>query len=112
MAALKDSLGTQFVQKYMTGRLSTTTKSTEAPDEEATTREESFNNLTCGITANTNYLVNGLKDGFVQEIEKTSSSLGRNAMYTNTSSISRAPAYLSIHLNRFFWRPDIRSASP
>lgn len=53
-------------------------------------------------------MVNGLRDGFVQQIEKNSPTLGRNAMYTSTSSISRAPAYLTVHLNRFFWRPDIR----
>lgn len=93
----------------MSGRLSTTTKNDETTEEEPTTRDETFFNLTCNITANTNYLVNGLRDGFTQQIEKNSPALGRNARYTNTSAISRAPAYLTVHLNRFFWRPDIRS---
>jgi len=108
VTALKGTLGGRFAEKYMTGSLTTVTKSPEAPDEEATTKEEGFSNLTCSISSATNYLVSGLNEGFTQQIEKNSPSLGRNAMYTSTSTISRAPAYLTIHLNRFFWRPDIR----
>lgn len=109
VSALKGALGDHFVDKYMTGRLTTTTQSVEAPDEPPTVREEPFVNLTCSINASTNYLTTGLKEGFTQQIEKNSPTLGRNAMYTSTSAVSRAPAYLAIHLNRFFWRPDIRS---
>lgn len=109
VAALKDTLGNKFAEKYMSGRLRTAVSSPEAPEEGATTREEGFYNLTCNISSTTNYLVNGLKDGFTQQIEKNSPTLGRNAMYTSTSELSRAPAYLTVHLNRFFWRPDIRS---
>lgn len=108
IAALKDSLGGRFAEKYLAGHLTTSTQTPEAPEEAATERSETFYNLTCAISASTNYLTNGLKDGFVQQIEKNSPSLGRNAMYTSTSSISRAPSYLTVHLNRFFWRPDIR----
>lgn len=111
VSALKGSLGDHFVDQYMTGRLTTTTKSVEAPNEEPTVREEPFVNLTCSINATTNYLTTGLKEGFTQQIEKNSPTLGRNAMYTSTSAVSRAPAYLAVHLNRFFWRPDIRSES-
>lgn len=109
VAALKGSLGDNFVEQYMSGKLLTTTKSLEAPDEEPTVREESFLNLTCSINANTNYLTTGLNEGFTQQIEKNSPTLGRNAIYTSTSTITRAPTYLAVHLNRFFWRPDIRS---
>lgn len=103
------SIGDHFVDHYMTGKLTTVTKTLEAPNEEPTVREENFNNLTCSINATTNYLTTGLKEGFTQQIEKNSPTLGRNAIYTSTSAVSRAPAYLAVHLNRFFWRPDIRS---
>jgi ubiquitin carboxyl-terminal hydrolase 14 len=108
VAALKGALGDHFVDHYMSGKLVTTTSSVEAPDEQPTVREEPFVNLTCSINSTTNYLSNGLKDGFTQQIEKNSPTLGRNAIYTSTSAVSRAPSYLAVHLNRFFWRPDIR----
>lgn len=85
------------------------TSTPEAPDEAPTVREETFYNLTCNISASTNYLVNGLKDGFTQQIEKNSPTLGRNAIYNSVSTLNRLPNYLTVHLNRFYWRPDIRS---
>lgn len=94
--------------KLMSSAGNPSTESPEAPEEAPTVREETFYNLTCAINASTNYLVNGLKDGFTQQIEKNSPSLGRNAIYNSTSRISRAPSYLTVHLNRFFWRPDIQ----
>jgi len=108
VAALKDTLGGKFAESYMSGKLLTSTSSPEAPDETPSVREETFYNLTCAISASTNYLVNGLKDGFTQQIEKNSATLGRNAIYNSVSSVSRLPNYLTIHLNRFYWRPDIR----
>lgn len=42
-----------------------------------------------------------------QKIEKISPSLGRDALYTSTSRLSRLPSYLTVHMVRFAWRRDI-----
>ena len=41
------------------------------------------------------------------EIEKQSPSLGREAVYTSTSRLSRLPSYLTVHMVRFAWKRDI-----
>jgi ubiquitin carboxyl-terminal hydrolase 14 len=43
-----------------------------------------------------------------QKVDKTSPSLGRSAVYTQTSRLSRLPAYLTVHMVRFYWRQDIQ----
>ncbi|KAI4848668.1 cysteine proteinase [Aureobasidium sp. EXF-8845] len=41
-----------------------------------------------------------------EKIEKRSESLGREAVYTKSSRISRLPKYMPVHFVRFFWRKD------
>lgn len=96
-----------WVQQYMTGEITTATKSIEAPEEPQTTSSESFTALKCNINAETNYLSSGIKDSLDQDIEKQSPSLGRQAQYKAISRLARLPSYLSIHEVRFFWRRDI-----
>ena len=55
----------------------------------------------------TNYLHAGIIDSLNQKIEKRSPSLGRDAIYTETSRVSRLPANLTVHMVRFYWRRDI-----
>ena len=43
-----------------------------------------------------------------EQIEKNSPTLSRNAMYTKSKSIARLPKYLTIHMNRMFWRDDTK----
>jgi ubiquitin carboxyl-terminal hydrolase 14 len=95
-----------WVEKYMGGRFETVTKSEEAPDEEAQSGKDTFRDLKCNISAETNHLREGLSIGLNEQIEKHSETLGRNAMYTKTSRISRLPKYLPIHFMRFLWRRD------
>ncbi len=52
-------------------------------------------------------MTSGILDSLNQQIEKTSSSLGRTAVYDETSRIDRLPAYLATHFVRFYWRRDI-----
>jgi len=40
----------------------------------------------------------------VEEIEKQSTTLGRNAIYEKHSLISRLPAYLSVQIVRFYYK--------
>lgn len=40
-------------------------------------------------------------------LEKNSPTLNRTAVYTQTSKITRLPAYLTVHMVRFAWRADV-----
>ena len=42
-------------------------------------------------------------------LEKHSAVLGRNAVWSRTSKISRLPQYLSVQLLRFYWKPTPES---
>lgn len=49
-----------------------------------------------------------IANGLIEKIEKNSESLGRSAMYTKTSKVSRLPKYLAINFVRFQWKPQDR----
>ncbi|WOK91358.1 ubiquitin carboxyl-terminal hydrolase 6 [Canna indica] len=73
--------------------------------------EESFGNesvyaLKCHISQEINHLHEGLKRGLKSELEKTSSSLGRSAIFTKESHISELPRYLTVQFVRFFWKRE------
>ncbi|KAI5778676.1 ubiquitin C-terminal hydrolase-like protein [Geopyxis carbonaria] len=104
---LRDQDGS-FIQKYMSGKMSSIVKCTEeTPDEPPLESTESFLNLKCHITVNTNFLRDGLMEGLKESIEKRSPTLERDAIYEKTSRITRLPKYLSCHFVRFFWKRDI-----
>ncbi|MBW0471402.1 hypothetical protein O181_011117 [Austropuccinia psidii MF-1] len=97
----------KFVEQYMTGELTTETKCIEAPEEPSTISKEKWLQLKCNISISTNYMITGIQDGLQQPLEKNSPSLGRSAQYLQSSKISRLPAYLTVHMVRFYWRRDI-----
>ncbi|TVY38124.1 Ubiquitin carboxyl-terminal hydrolase [Lachnellula subtilissima] len=99
-----------FVDKYLTGTFKSTTECDEqaARDagEEPTTSEDVFLKLDCHISGSTNHLRDGILAGLSEQIEKTSPTLGRDAVYTKKSRISRLPKYLTVHFVRFFWKRE------
>lgn len=95
-----------WVDKYMGGRYEVTTTCDDAPEEESQTQTEEFHDLKCNINIDTNHLSEGLRIALNEKLEKNSPSLGRTAIYTRQSRISRLPKNLPIHLIRFFWRKD------
>ncbi|EPQ30779.1 uncharacterized protein PFL1_01680 [Pseudozyma flocculosa PF-1] len=97
----------KFVQQYMTGHMVIKRSSPEAPDEEPTFSKDPFSMVQCNISSTTNEMTSGILDSLNQQIEKQSSSLGRSAVYNETSRIDRLPAYLATHFVRFYWRRDI-----
>ncbi|GAA6040426.1 hypothetical protein JCM8097_004543 [Rhodosporidiobolus ruineniae] len=99
--------GGSFVDQYLTGEFEKTLKSDEAPEEPATTSKERFLELKCNISSSTNYLMQGLTESMEQEMEKNSPSLGRQAVYKETTRVSRLPSYLTVNLVRFYWRREI-----
>ncbi len=97
-----------FIDKYLAGSFETTL----APPAEATDKEhpvhssETFLKLDCHIDKDINHLRDGIVAGLTEEIEKMSEALGRDAIYTKTSRISRLPKYLTVHFVRFFWKRE------
>ncbi|KAJ1858855.1 deubiquitinating enzyme [Coemansia sp. RSA 1853] len=100
----KDGSVSTVVEKHMSGRMVTTWKCDEAPDEEPTVRQEPFRKLNCLIDKSVNYLSQGIKKGLEEVIEKHSETLDRNADYKSVSRIDRLPEYLTVTYNRFFWK--------
>eukprot|EP00899_Mesostigma_viride_P009296 jgi/Mesvir1/18368/Mv14256-RA.2 len=77
----------------------------EESDEVQSSSEKIFS-LKCHISADVNFLHDGLKHGLVEELEKNSPALGRSAVWKKTSRISSLPAYLTVQFVRFFWKKD------
>jgi len=97
-----------FIDRYMAGKFQTVMECDEPAakegGEEPVHGEDTFFKLNCHINAEINHLSDGLKAGLKEQIEKRSEVLGRDAMYTKTSRISRLPKYLPVHFMRFDWR--------
>ncbi|KAF9516715.1 hypothetical protein BS47DRAFT_1315175 [Hydnum rufescens UP504] len=98
---------TKFVDQFLSGEMTKTLICDEAPDEAPTIIKERILKLDCNISISTNYMHSGILDSLNQKVEKRSPSLGREAVYTETSRISRLPANLTVHMVRFYWRRDI-----
>ena len=101
-----------FVDKYMSGRFSSSLALTDQAAiegaEEPILSEDAFLKLDCHIEATTNHLRDGILAGLSEKLEKKSPSLDRDAEYKKTSQISRLPKYITVHFVRFFWKREIR----
>ncbi|APA11703.1 hypothetical protein SS1G_05177 [Sclerotinia sclerotiorum 1980 UF-70] len=99
-----------FVDKYMAGAFKSVTECDEqaAKDggEQPVNGEDVFLKLDCHISGATNHLRDGIVAGLEEKIEKRSEVLGRDAIYTKKSKISRLPKYLTVHFVRFFWKRE------
>jgi ubiquitin carboxyl-terminal hydrolase 14 len=99
-----------FIDKYLAGRFQSQTECDEVAAKEAgeqpVTSEDVFLKLDCHIDKDINHLRDGIRAGLQEKLEKTSEVLGRQAVYTKTSQISRLPKYLTVHFVRFFWKRE------
>jgi ubiquitin carboxyl-terminal hydrolase 14 len=84
------------------GELEVTIKNVEA--EEETKLQESFHKLPCEISKETSNIEFGINQSLTTSIEKNSTVLGRNAVFTKVSKISSLPSYLSVNMVRFYWK--------
>ncbi|KAG0744075.1 hypothetical protein G6F57_009922 [Rhizopus arrhizus] len=107
-AKLPHSEDKNFIERYMTGELEAVTECVDAPEEEKTRTVDSFTKLSCHISINTNYMINGILESLTEEIEKNSPILNRTAKYRRKHQVSRLPQYLPIQFIRFFWKPQER----
>ena len=100
---------TSFIDKYLAGKFESVTECDEPAAKESESPIEAsdvFYKLDCHIGKETNHLQDGILAGLEEKIEKHSPSLGRNAIYTRRSRISRLPKYLTVHFVRFFWKRE------
>lgn len=99
-----------FIDKYLAGRFETILECDEPAakegGEEPVHGEDVFLKLDCHINKDTNHLRDGILAGLEEKIEKKSSVLDRDAIYTKTSRIARLPKYLTVHFVRFFWKRE------
>ena len=97
-----------FIDNFMAGSFSSTLSPPEeaAESEEQVQSIEKFLKLDCHIDKDINHLRDGLLAGLTSQIEKHSTTLDRDAIYTKTSKISRLPKYLTVHFVRFFWKRE------
>lgn len=93
-----------LIDQFMSGEFECTMKCDEAVDEVSQPSYESFLQLSCFISQDVKYLFTGLKTRLEEKITKRSNTLGRDAVFTKTSRISRLPAYTCIQLVRFFYK--------
>ncbi|KAM9500306.1 ubiquitin carboxyl-terminal hydrolase 14 [Clarias gariepinus] len=93
-----------FIDQFFGVEFNTTMKCTESEDEEPVKGTESQLQLSCFINQEVKYLATGIRLRLQEELTKHSPSLGRDALYTKTSKISRLPAYLTVQMVRFFYK--------
>ncbi|KOS21861.1 Ubiquitin carboxyl-terminal hydrolase 6 [Escovopsis weberi] len=107
-----DSPPVSFVDKYMGGEFSSVMEcdEQEARDggEKPVTSADGFLKLNCHIDGQTNHLRDGILAALSEKMEKRSDVLGRDAVYTKKSKITRAPKYLTVHFVRFFWKKETK----
>ncbi|EKM76662.1 hypothetical protein AGABI1DRAFT_44583 [Agaricus bisporus var. burnettii JB137-S8] len=96
----------KFVEQYLMGEMRRELTCDEAPEEPASVSTEQVLKIECNINITTNYMVPGILNSLDQKLEKNSPSLGREAVYSQKSRLTRLPTYLIVHMVRFAWRAD------
>jgi ubiquitin carboxyl-terminal hydrolase 14 len=97
----------RFVQQFMMGEMRRELSCDEASEEPVTITTEQVLKVECNISINTNFMLSGIMSALDTKVEKNSPSLGRQAIYSQKSRLSRLPSYLTVHMVRFSWREDI-----
>merc|ERR1712228_359772 len=92
------------VDSLFEGQFESETICTESEEEPKQKVTEKFTKLQCFIDGDSRHINDGIKKGFTENVEKNSSKLGRNAIWTKTKSISVLPKYIPVQLVRFFWK--------
>ena len=87
----------------------------ECGEEPEVVRKDTARKLVCNIQGgtvgeNVSHLFEGLKLGLVGSLEKRSQILGRDAVWTKTSSVAKLSPYLCVQYMRFFWKATPDSA--
>ncbi|KAF5366810.1 hypothetical protein D9758_006579 [Tetrapyrgos nigripes] len=98
----------RFIDQYLMGEIRRELSSPEAPEEAPSVSTERIMKIECNISSTTNYMHSGITGALNSTLEKMSPTLGRTATYTQTSRLTRLPAYLTVHMVRFAWKADVQ----
>lgn len=93
-----------LIDQYFGGTFDVEMTCTETSEEPPSKLKENFLQLSCFISPEIKYMHSGLKSRLKEQLTKQSPSLGRDAVYTRTSLVSRLPAYLTIQFVRFQYK--------
>ncbi|XP_015598683.1 ubiquitin carboxyl-terminal hydrolase 14 [Cephus cinctus] len=93
-----------LIEQYFGGTFDTELKCVESEEEPPTHGKEDFLQLSCFISTEVKYMHSGLRNKMQEQLTKKSPTLGRDAVYTKTSKISRLPAYLTVQFVRFYYK--------
>lgn len=93
-----------FIDQYLGVVSESTMKCTEAEDEEPTVTKENQLQLSCFIDTDVKYLISGLKAKLEEKLTKHSSKLGKDAVFTKSSKITRLPSYLCVQMVRYVYK--------
>ncbi|KAF9221830.1 cysteine proteinase [Gyrodon lividus] len=99
--------GKKFVDQFLMGEMRRELKCDEASEEPPTVTFERVLKIQCNITISTNYMHTSIVEALNSQLTKNSPTLGRDAVYSQTSRLSRLPSYLTVHMVRFEWRQDV-----
>lgn len=94
------------IDKYFRGVYNVQYKCAVEGAEPMTQSTENFYQLSCFITKDVNFIMDGLKLGMTDTVTKKSTALGSDADFTKTLAITRLPVYLTVHLMRFYYKGD------
>ena len=113
-SSLKDG-ETNTVDKLFGLEMEETLSCPECEAEPDVVRKDTARKLICNIQGgtagdNVNHLYEGLKLGLVGSLGKNSQILGRDAVWTKKSAVSKLSPYLCIQYMRFFWKATPDSA--
>lgn len=77
----------------------------EGEDAEVVERNDTVRILKCHISSTVNHLVQGVKEGLEETIEKHSARLDKTAEWKRTTRFDNIPPFLIVQFVRFFWKP-------
>ncbi|KAI9828300.1 MAG: deubiquitinating enzyme [Thelocarpon impressellum] len=109
-SAAQQNVEVSFIDRYLAGRFESTLECDEVAareaGEEVVKGEDAFFKLDCHISAQINHLRDGILAALEEKVEKKSTVLDRDAVYTKKSRVARFPKYLTVHFVRFFWKRE------
>lgn len=89
------------------GRLSTRRHCLETDFEEDSVTSDTFRKLECHIDSTISHLLPGVEMSLKGQVEKHSSVLDRDALYSTETKIEKLPYFLTMQFVRFFWKASI-----
>lgn len=82
----------------------------ECAEEPPVTRREGHRKLTAFINDKISHLSDAIKLGLEGDLEKRSEVLGRNAVWKKKLAVTRAPKFVMVQLNRFFFKRTVNES--